>query len=130
MASKVLVVGPGFVGREIIDLLLAESKYEVTALVRREAALEDLGEDGKAQHTQTGFAAAKMADLSLGVNAVLGDLDDTSLIRQLTSRSDIVFHTAGADHLASAQAILAGIEQRASEGRSSHLPSSRKWKEY
>lgn len=47
MVSKVFVVGPGYVGREIIDLLLAEGKYEVTTLVRREAAAKEFEQDGK-----------------------------------------------------------------------------------
>lgn len=47
MKIQVFVVGPGYVGREIIDLLLTEGRYEITALVRREAAAKDLENDGK-----------------------------------------------------------------------------------
>lgn len=47
MSSKVFFVGPGYVGREIIDLLLAEGKYEITALVRRKEAAKELEQDGK-----------------------------------------------------------------------------------
>ncbi|OAQ69775.1 NAD dependent epimerase/dehydratase family protein [Pochonia chlamydosporia 170] len=97
MKSQVFIVGPGYVGREIIDLLLAEGQYEITTLVRREAAAKEFEQDG--------------------VKAVLGDLNDSKLIQKLSAQSDVVFHTATADHLESAQAILAGIEERASQGK-------------
>ncbi|KID67021.1 NAD dependent epimerase/dehydratase family protein, partial [Metarhizium hybridum] len=96
MKSQVFVLGPGYVGREIIDLLLSEGQYEITTLVRREAAVEEFEKDG--------------------VKAVLGDLNDFKVIQQLSAKSDVVFHTATADHLESAQAILAGIEERAGQG--------------
>lgn len=46
MKSQVFVLGPGYVGREIIDLLLSEGQYEITTLVRREAAVEEFEKDG------------------------------------------------------------------------------------
>lgn len=45
-----------------------------------------------------------------------GDLDDRQLISKLAAESDVVFHTATADHLSSAEAILAGVKQRAADG--------------
>lgn len=45
--KKVFVLGPGYVGREIIDLLKAEGGYEITTLVRREAAAKEFGNEGK-----------------------------------------------------------------------------------
>ncbi|EFY85434.1 NAD dependent epimerase/dehydratase family protein [Metarhizium acridum CQMa 102] len=104
MKSQVFVVGPGYVGREIIDLLLSEGQYEITTLVRREAALEEFEKDG--------------------VKAVLGDLNDAKIIQQLSAKSDVIFHTATADHLESAQAILAGIEERA--GQAGYVGSGKK----
>ena len=56
------------------------------------------------------------ANVNIGVKTVLGDLDNSELIQKQAAQSDIVFHTATADHLASAQAILKGIEERASQG--------------
>jgi saccharopine dehydrogenase-like NADP-dependent oxidoreductase len=47
MKSQVFVVGPGYVGREIIDLLLAEGKYEITTLVRRQDAAKEFEKDGR-----------------------------------------------------------------------------------
>lgn len=46
MKSQVFVLGPGYVGREIVDLLLSEGQYEITTLVRREAAVEEFEKDG------------------------------------------------------------------------------------
>jgi uncharacterized protein YbjT (DUF2867 family) len=40
MSASVFLLGPGFIGGEIIDLLLI-SKYKVTTLVRRESAVAD-----------------------------------------------------------------------------------------
>ncbi|OJD34124.1 nad dependent epimerase dehydratase family protein [Diplodia corticola] len=90
--KKVFIVGPGFIGWNVLDLLVAEG-YHVTGLVRRE------------QHA----AGIKKS----GAEAVFGDLDDKPLITQHTAESDIVIHTATADHLASVEAILDGIRQRA-----------------
>lgn len=55
---------------------------------------------------------------NIGVAAVLGDLEDSGLITGLTVASDVVFHLATADHLKSAEAILAGVKERAANGLS------------
>ncbi|KAF7550745.1 hypothetical protein G7Z17_g5508 [Cylindrodendrum hubeiense] len=94
--SSVFLLGPGFIGGEILELLLQE-KYVVTTLVRRESA--------------------RSAFHDRGVSTVLGTLDDEDIIAQQVAKSDIVFHTATADHLLSAQAVLAGIKQRADKGQ-------------
>ncbi|EKV21621.1 Phosphatidylethanolamine-binding protein PEBP [Penicillium digitatum] len=95
MSASVFLLGPGFIGGEIIDLLLI-SKYKVTTLVRRESAVADYA--------------------NLGVETVVGSLDDASVITDQVAVSDIVFHTATADHLPSVQAIIDGIRQRATQG--------------
>lgn len=92
LGKKVFIVGPGFIGWNVLDLLIAEG-YQVTGLVRRE------------QHA----AGIRKS----GAQAIFGDLDDKPLITQHTANSDIVIHTATADHLASVEAILDGIRQRA-----------------
>jgi nucleoside-diphosphate-sugar epimerase len=97
-ANKVLIVGPGFIGWNVLDLLVAEG-YQVTGYVRRESHASQIQ--------------------SSGANTILGDLDDSALITEQTCQHDIIFHTATADHLASAEAIIAGIKQRASAGRRS-----------
>lgn len=56
--------------------------------------------------------------MSSGVQAQIGDLNDKDIISKLAKESDIVFHTATADHLPSAEAILDGVQKRAAEGES------------
>lgn len=94
--KNVFLIGPGFIGREVLDLLLAEG-YTVTTLTRRENYATELQQSG-----------AKTA---------LGSLDDNDIITKHTVASDIVLHTATADHLPSVEAVIAGIEQRASQGK-------------
>lgn len=97
MAGKtVFLLGPGFIGGEIIRLLLKED-YNVTTLARRESAAASLRQQG--------------------VGVVMGSLDDADIIAEQTTKADIVFHTATADHLPSAQAVLAGVEKRAGVGK-------------
>jgi nucleoside-diphosphate-sugar epimerase len=98
MASKknVFIVGPGFIGWNIIDLLISEG-YNITGLVRRK------------EHAD-GIAAS-------GATPVMGDLNDQKLISSHAEEADIIFHTATADHLPSVEAILDGISARAKEGK-------------
>ncbi|CDM33216.1 hypothetical protein DTO013E5_5612 [Penicillium roqueforti] len=95
MPASVFLLGPGFVGGEIIDFLLI-SNYNVTTLVRHESAVADYA--------------------NLGVKTVVGNLDDTSVIKDQVAVNDIVFYIATADHLSSVQAIIDGIRQRAAQG--------------
>lgn len=92
MGKSVFLIGPGFIGKEILDLLIQEN-YDVTVLVRRESAAAEF----QAQN----------------IKSVLGSLDDKEIIQKQVAASDIVFHTATADHLPSAEAVIAGINQRA-----------------
>lgn len=50
MATKAFVLGPGFVGREIIDRLLDEG-HEVTTLVRRDSAKSEFEKAGMTAHS-------------------------------------------------------------------------------
>jgi nucleoside-diphosphate-sugar epimerase len=98
MASKgknVFLIGPGYIGREVIDRLL-ENEYKVTTLVRRKDAVQELE--------------------NAGVKTIMGTIDDPAIITEHSAKSDIVFHTATADHIASVEAVIAGIDQRASKG--------------
>ncbi len=90
--KKVLIIGPGFIGWSVLDLLVAEG-YSVTGFVRRK------------EHAD-GIRAS-------GGEVITGDLDDTNLIVEESSRFDIVIHTATADHLPSVEAVLEGIKRRA-----------------
>lgn len=96
--KSVFLIGPGFIGREVLDLLFSES-YTVTALTRRESYATELQEQS-------------------GAASVIGSLDDREIIVNQTVASDIVIHTATADHLPSVEAVITGIEQRASQGKS------------
>ncbi|KAM0543280.1 hypothetical protein ACHAPJ_012364 [Fusarium lateritium] len=95
--GPVLLVGPGFIGLQILGELLSEG-YPVTTLVRREEARASLEK--------------------LGAKTILGSLDDHDVIKNATVDADIVIHTASADHLPSAVSILDGIRERAKAGKS------------
>lgn len=100
MATKgsVFLLGPGFIGLEVLRELLSEG-YSVTTLVRREEAKASLEKSGS--------------------KTVLGSLDDSDIIRTNAAAADIVIHTATADHLSSAIAVLDGIAQRTRNGHES-----------
>ena len=111
--KTVFIVGPGFIvstktqritlrltaqGWNVLDILISEG-YSVTGLVRR-----------KEHGAQIEASGAK---------AVIGDLNDKDKISNEAAKHDIIFHTATADHLPSAEAVLDGIKQRAAKGLSS-----------
>ncbi|KAI1467787.1 NAD(P)-binding protein [Daldinia caldariorum] len=100
MASgkKVFIVGPGFIGWAVLDLLVKEN-YSVTGFVRRQEHADQLTASGAA-------------------DTVLGDLNDTALITKHALSHDVVIHTATADHLPSVEAILEAVQQRAEKGLS------------
>ncbi|KAF2723456.1 NAD(P)-binding protein [Polychaeton citri CBS 116435] len=93
-SKNVFIVGPGFIGWNIVDLLVSEG-YKITGLVRRKAHAD-------------GIAAS-------GATPLIGDLNDKALIQRHVEQADIVLHTATADHLPSVEAILAGVEARAAK---------------
>ena len=97
--KRVLIIGPGFIGWNVLDLLVAEG-YSVTGFVRR----KEHGDAVKA---------------SGATNVVLGDLDDKKLVTGETIKHDIVFHTATADHLPSVEAVLEGLRAKARNGEES-----------
>ncbi|KAK4942746.1 hypothetical protein LTR10_017506 [Elasticomyces elasticus] len=94
--KSVFLIGPGFIGRNVVDLLLAEG-YNVTTLVRRESQAAELQKDG--------------------VSTVFGTLSDSETITKQTIASDIVFHIATADDLPSVQAVIEGVKSRAQAGK-------------
>ncbi|CAF1484169.1 unnamed protein product [Didymodactylos carnosus] len=97
MALTIFLTGAtGYIGGQVLSELLAsrKSQYKVTALVRGEER------------------AAKLRDL--GVETIIGSLDDTNLLSKASSQANIVIHTADADHPGSATAIVNGLLQTAS----------------
>ncbi|OCK76829.1 NAD(P)-binding protein [Lepidopterella palustris CBS 459.81] len=97
LGKTVFLIGPGFIGWNVLELLVNEG-YTVSALVRRK------------EHA--------MSIHKSGALTIEGSLDDHDLIAEHSVKNDIVFHTATADHLPSVQAVLDGIKQRARDGKS------------
>ncbi|KAF8940914.1 hypothetical protein EDD21DRAFT_370063 [Dissophora ornata] len=95
---RVFITGAtGYIGSTAINLLLntefAHSRYSFRALVRsREKAERDIR--------------------PLGIEPVLGSLDDSDLLTEEASNADIVLDFANADHLGSIKAILKGLLHR------------------
>lgn len=94
--KTVFIVGPGFIGWNVVDLLIGEG-YQVTALVRRKEHADGIKASGAA--------------------VVMGDLNDRDLIAEQAAAHDIVIHTATADHLPSVEAVLNGVKKRAEGGQ-------------
>lgn len=95
--GSVFLIGPGFIGLQILGELLAEG-YQVITLVRREEAKASLEK--------------------LGSKTIIGSLDNGDVIRTGVVAADIVIHTATADNLPSAVSVLDGIAERAKTGKS------------
>lgn len=96
--QKVLIVGPGFIGWNVLELLVKE-KYLVTGFVRRKQHGDQIKASGASE-------------------VVIGDLNDTELISEQAAEHDVIIHTATADHLPSVEAVLDGIQKRADKGLS------------
>ncbi|KAF2500213.1 NAD(P)-binding protein [Lophium mytilinum] len=96
MPQSIFIIGPGFVGWNVLELLIPEG-YPISALVRREAH-------------------AKQIEKS-GAITIIGNLEDHDLIKEHTAKSDITINTASCDHVPLAEAIIAGIKQRKAEGK-------------
>lgn len=85
LRRQVFLIGPGFIGGEILDLLLQE-RYEVTVLARRQEAAQGLE--------------------SLGAKTIKGSLRDSDIITKQASLNNIVIHAASVDDLPSVQAVI------------------------
>lgn len=94
--GSVFLIGPGFIGGEILSNLLKDGYTKITVLIRRESAAASFHQ--------------------LGITTTLGTLEDSVTIQKQTALHDIVIHSATADHLPSVQAVLAGIYDRAADG--------------
>ncbi|RMZ87647.1 hypothetical protein DV736_g5125, partial [Chaetothyriales sp. CBS 134916] len=94
--ARVFVIGPGFIGHNIVELLVEEG-YNVTALTRREPHADAIRKSG--------------------ATAVMGQLSDFDIIQEQTSNSDIIFQVATGDNLPLEEAILRGVRARANQGK-------------
>ncbi|OSD04111.1 NAD-P-binding protein [Trametes coccinea BRFM310] len=96
-ASVFLIGATGYVGGGVLGRLLVNAKplFDITVLLRNAVKADKLK--------------------PFGVKTVIGTLDDTAKITELASQADIVIECADADHMASTQAVLAGIKKRYTE---------------
>ncbi|KAJ4993813.1 hypothetical protein SVAN01_00867 [Stagonosporopsis vannaccii] len=96
--AKVLLTGAtgSYIGGDILHTL-ANAGYSITSLVR---------DPSKAQRVQLAYP---------DVETVLGDLDDTELIKEQSKAADIVLNFAATAHAASAKAIAEGLQEREKE---------------
>lgn len=94
MAPKVFITGvTGYIGGDILYALnQAHPDWEYSALIRSQ---------DKAKQVQSKYPK---------INAIIGGLDDSDIIKDAASKADIVIHTADAsDHEGAARAIAAGL---------------------
>ncbi|KAH9885689.1 hypothetical protein F4778DRAFT_787085 [Xylariomycetidae sp. FL2044] len=96
--KKVFIIGPGYIGWNVLELLVQEN-YQVTGFVRREAHAAQLKASGAS-------------------DTVIGDLGDQALITKHAAEHDVIIHTATADDLPSVEAVLTAVRQRADKGLS------------
>ena len=96
MAKTLFLVGPGYIGQSVLENL-SRDEYNITALVRRQEAADELSK--------------------IGVQSVFGTLENGDIITQQAAASDIVVHAATADDMGSVKAVLEGIRQRARDNK-------------
>lgn len=91
--KTLFLIGPGLIGGSLlVKLKKVRPDLKLVALTRR---------------------ADQAAELqSLGIEAVMGSLTDTQLIKDWAAKADIVVHTASADHDISVFAIVDGLTAR------------------
>jgi len=100
--SLIFVGATGFIGGQLLHDILKLKQYDVTAIVRDSERADKL-------HSKT------------GVKTIVADLDSPNLA-EIASQFDVVLHTAHADHVAGAKALVAGLEKRAEESGSTKKP--------
>ncbi|KAF2680693.1 NAD dependent epimerase/dehydratase family protein [Lentithecium fluviatile CBS 122367] len=91
--------GTGYIGGDALHVLATTyPDLEITALARN----SDKG--------------AKIASQFPTIKLIYGDLDSTELLTSEAAKADIVVHTADADHVGAANAIVAGLVQKTTPG--------------
>ena len=96
--QKLFLIGIGYIGGSLlVELLKGHPKqFKLSALVRNSNQADKLKE--------------------LGVEPVSGDLDAHDVIAHAVANADITIHAATADHPASVEAVLDGLEKREATG--------------
>jgi nucleoside-diphosphate-sugar epimerase len=94
MSFKIFITGAsGYIGGSVLTTLLQyPDKFSISALVRSKTQADELKK--------------------LGVVPVLGSLDDLEILSTAASEAHAVVHTADADHLPAAQALVKGLKIR------------------
>ena len=91
------VGGTGYIGGSVLDLMLSGGyldRFTISVLTRRAEDAETM--------------------LKLGVEPVMGSLDDLALLRTQSAASSVVFSMANCDDAPSARAMAQGLADRAS----------------
>lgn len=105
--TKVFITGiTGYIGGTFIDLWLKKDTakdFSYRALVRS-------------------ASVAEKSIRPLGVEPVVGSLDDTDLLTREAADADVVLHFADADHLTAAKAILKGLSEPRKQGAARTRP--------
>ncbi|KAK6541346.1 hypothetical protein TWF694_007160 [Orbilia ellipsospora] len=96
-----LTGGTGYIGGAVLSTLLRSPDFEITTLVRSEAAIETLTSPSSNPKFFTGSTP----------NCILGSLSDLELLRKIASESDIVVNCASANDLASTQVLIEGLSE-------------------
>lgn len=87
---KIFIAGAaGYIGGSVADKLLADG-HEVTGLTRSQDKADQLR--------------------ALGIEPVIGSLDDANILTTAARAADAVIHAADADHAASIETLLAALE--------------------
>jgi len=106
MTTRLFITGAtGYIGGAVFTRLLEKKStlnLEIVALFREKA---------KADKVE-----------GLGAQYVIGSLDDLDLLRNEAEKSDIVLHTADADHKEAASALAEGLKLRAQKKLGSKRP--------
>jgi nucleoside-diphosphate-sugar epimerase len=93
-----VIGGTGYIGGSVLHLIQERkllNLFDVTVLVRNNEDFSKLKE--------------------MGMNPILGTIDNSSLIEVESSKSDIVLSMANCDHQQSVHAMIKGLEKRAQQ---------------
>jgi len=96
-SETVFLIGSGYIGGTLLIGLLEKFEAANISVLNRREEREDTFK-------------------KLGVKTVSGSLHDHDVIKSAAAKHDITIHAATADDLPSAQAVLDGLEERASKG--------------
>jgi nucleoside-diphosphate-sugar epimerase len=108
MTPKIFATGAsGYIGGTALDVIITKHpEYEITALIR---------DPKKGIALTTKYPSVKI---------VAGTLDSGDIIKEESSKADIVLHFADCDHVPSAKSIVAGLSERTAPSYLIHTSGS------